>query len=98
MLNDFLNWVNELKIELKEKGIETEEINIVDSTDNPSITVYHYSPEKFMGLITMWETKYAHIEILDYSSRNIMINEHLQLEDSTDFYKMFNRYLTILSS
>lgn len=99
MLDSFRNWINEVKEQLQAKGVETEGINIVDSetTDNPSITVHHYSPEKFIGLITLWETNAAYVEVLEYSNGNTVISKHLQLQTNSDFYEVFKEYLSAIS-
>ncbi|MBG9567982.1 immunity protein TriTu family protein [Brevibacillus agri] len=99
MLDNFQIWAREIKGWLQAKGVETEEINIVDSTisDNPSITVHHYSPEKFIGLITLWETNTAYVEILEYSSGETVISEHLQIQANSDFNEVFKSYLSTIS-
>ncbi|MBT2293746.1 hypothetical protein J7E73_32565 [Paenibacillus albidus] len=99
MLDSFQYWIDEVKEQLQAKGIETEEINVVDSTisDNPSVTVHHYSPEKFIGLITLWETNAAFIEVLEYSSGETVISKHLQLQVNSDFNEVFKEYLSEIS-
>lgn len=99
MLDNFRNWIIEVKGKLQEKGVETEEVNVVDAktSDNSSITVHHYSPEKFIGLITLWETNTAYVEVLDYSSGDAVMTQHLQLQTYSDFYEVFNDYLAAMS-
>lgn len=100
MLESFQNWINEIKEQLQERGIETEEINVVDVTtsNNPSVTVHHYSPEKFIGLITLWETNAAFVEVVEYSSGETVVSKHLQLQENSDFNEVFKEYLSEISN
>jgi hypothetical protein len=99
MFNKFQSWINEVKVRLHTNNVETEAINIVDSetTDNPSITVHHYSPEKFVGLITLWETGAAFVEVLEYTSGNTVISKLLEVETDSDFYEVFKEYISAIS-
>jgi short-subunit dehydrogenase len=97
-LQKVLDWINELKLSLEDKEIETEEINIIDisMSDNPSVTVHHFNPNKSLGQITVWESSAGFAEVIDFDTSETLYTEHFQLSNDDNLNAALEKYLKVL--
>lgn len=93
----FIMWLQEHKNFFEVNQVETEEIKITegDSTEYPCVVVYHYKPEKFIGIIQVWENNMIYIEIQEYKKGNTLLLNHEEYEEP-NLDNVFRKYLDIL--
>jgi len=94
----FIKWINKKEKLWEEQGIFIEDIKIATEqiSDNPCVTVYHYSKNK-IGVITVWEGNTFYYEIEDCNNGNTLLLKNDSFNALPNFDETFSSYFKLMN-